>query len=176
MKRLLLFLLIAGIAWAASPARAQKLTDIRARAQLSANGGGLWFTEAGGGKDNWQGAGLGGALTYSVHKQLAVYGALDHGFPFADSDGHQNFARVVANLKVYPNGPEPSDNAIFIGFGRGWFGSNVGDRVTNDAQIVVAHKFRPRLSGGILYAHAFGRENEPDFDFVKLALNTRWYP
>jgi hypothetical protein len=180
MTRRLLPLLLALTLASVSPAAAQtRLADIGKRLQVSGNASYLWFSPTGG-EFNWRGADLGGALTYSLGESFAVFGAYDHGFPFEGEKSHRNFARAMATLKLYPNASSgPSENALFIGVGRGWFGeSDVKKWQTTEAQIVVAHKFADRVAGFASYAHSFGvdPENDPDLDFVKVGVNGRLFP
>lgn len=155
------------------------LLDVGARAQVSANGSFIYFSPTGG-DFNYRGADLGGAVTYSLGDAFAVFGAYDHAFPFKDSDGHFNFARLMASLKLYPNqGSGPSSNAVFVAVGRGWFGrSDIRTWQTNEAQVVVAHQLQPRLAAFASYSHSFATESdqESDLDFVKVGLNGRIFP
>lgn len=163
----------------ASAASAQTLYDVGARAKLSVNASGMWFAPMGG-EDNWQGVDVGGAVTYNLHEKLSVFGAYDHGFPANTEDGHKNFARAMASLKVYPSDRwSESKNMVFLGCGRGWFGNDDVKAVgTWEAQVVASHKLTERLFLFGSYAHSFAVNPDvnADMDFCKAGLNFRLAP
>ena len=162
-------------------ASAQPLTDWNKRLQVSANGSGMWFSQTGLETDNWRGGDLGGSLTYSLHKALSTYVTYDHGFPLDSEDGHKNFIRIVANLRVYPSSDisrtERSNYGVFVGAGKGWFGGDgVKEFTSYEAQTVVARKIHPRAAIFGLYSHSFLSGDVPGFDFMKFGLTTKLFP
>lgn len=156
----------------AMPVHATQLWDVASKTQFSASTGYLWFTPTGIGQSNWQGASTGGAITLNLHRRFSVYGAFDHGFPLAESDGHFNIVRAMGSLKLYPLEGAKSDNAIFLGAGRGWFGkTSVKQIKSTEVQVVASHLVNPHVALFGLYSHSFADEPALDFDFLKAGLN-----
>jgi hypothetical protein len=159
-------LLLTGLmAAGAAHAQGNPILDLAGRVQFSANGSYMWFSPLGEATDNWRGADLGGAATLSLHQRLAVYA-------IGESRGHFNILRAMANLKIYPAHGSESDNTVFIGAGRGWFGTeSVRELRSTEVQVVASHLFNDHLAGFGMYTHSFADAPATDFDFLKVGFN-----
>lgn len=132
------------------------LTDVAARAHVTANAGAMYITKGA----DWSGASLGGAVLYNLHPQLSAFVGYDHGFPVNDVDEHLNLWRAVGSLRVHPN--------AFVGFGYAWFDKHTEGGL---AQIIVTKDVMPRLKVGALYAHIFSNGDSDDFEYARVYLN-----
>lgn len=176
---LMLLVLLAGIPGRPTPAGAlPALSELGKNLTLSANASGMWLGREGGGS-SWNGADIGGALTANLHEMFSVYAAYDHGFPFRKADPHMSFVRVAANLRVYPQRYGESDERLFVGLAKSWFGeADVKDAQTLDAQLTGTHKLGPRLFMFGMYSHAFAINPglQADRNYAKVGLNLKLAP
>jgi len=167
----------------AGPASAQQevypIWDFGKRIQASAQVGGLVFSEVGLETPNWKGADVGAALTYSIHGRFSLYALYDHGFPAQQIDGHRNFLRAAANLRVYP-GPSavPGNTNIAIGGGAAWLGrDDLKAWKGLEGHIAVARIFAPSWALYGMYSHGFATNAaESDLDFGRLGIARKVWP
>ena len=166
------------LALCVEPAFAQEtfsIWDVGKRTQLSANVGGMVFYEEQTGVEGWRGISTGGALTYSLHERLSLFGVYDHGFPIDASSGHENVVRGAANLKVYPLPGESSPTRLLVGGGAAFFDRGVTDGWRGyEGHVTIARVFRDgwSLSGSYLYGIPFD-DLDPKVNMAKVWLGHR---
>jgi len=162
-----------------SPDGKYSLWDVKRRAAFTLSTGYLGFTRYWT-NQTWNGADIGGAITYNLHPLLSVYGLYSHGFPFDSNDGHANFLRLVANLAVYP-GPDilPGHTTVYIGAGPMWSGTaDVRSWRGVEAHITATYLLHPFWAGYATYSHAFAGDASlnPDYDFYRVGIIRKVFP
>ena len=149
--------------------------DVAHRTQLSVNLGGMQFFEEQTGAEGWRGISAGGALTYSLHDRLSLFGLYDHGFPLNATDGHENILRAAANLKVFPAPGDKSATNLWIGGGGAFFNRGVTEDWRGyEGHVTLARIFKDgwSLSGMYLYGIT-GDDADPKLNMAKVAVAHR---
>lgn len=162
--------LLTGLLATAARAQDVPIADVGARTHVTFNGAWFWQGTPNGVED-WNAGSLGGGLTYSLPRNLAVQVLYDHGFPVGHSVGALNFIRAEGTLKVYPLPPETAPAAIFIGVGHAWYGKDGVDSFqSNDVKLLVSRVIAPRIAVFGLYARAFTSDGPDDFNYAKVGV------
>lgn len=136
-----------------------------AKIQVSLSSGYLHYQPVG--ADVWQGVDIAPQVTYSLHRQLAVFAQYSHGFP-VQGEGQLNFANVQANLKV---ANEPKFK-LFLGAGAMWYGTNtVKDWSGYTANLTGSVPISPSLAAFGKFVHGFSFDAvDPDFNSLRAGL------
>jgi len=185
MRKLLLFVLgsLALLALCATVGRAwagerYPVTDWRHRTAVGASGGYVSFTSGPGRLEEWRGLDAAGALTYSAHDRLALYGIYSHGWPLGPADGDLATVRAGANLSLYPAPGSSSPLGLVAGAGGMWLGRASPDEWRGyDAHVVVTAALGPHLGAFLTYVHGITAHAEPgDLAYVRAGLQAGFVP
>jgi len=177
MRHLVVILVLVLATNVAQAQERYSIWDWQQRTQVSLSSGYLQFQPYNEGGEIWRGVDLGGSLTYSLHPQASVYATYAHGFPLEAVDGHENQARLVGNLKLYPTPDDiPGPWALFAGAGLMWRGSNtVKDWSGIETHATLSVSITEWLAAFGAYYHGFAArpEKHQDLDFLRAGLNAR---
>ena len=165
----------------AAPLYAQQsypIGDWRHRTQVSFSSGYLQYNETQN-TEAWRGVDLAGSLTYTLHPQLSLYGIYGHAFPLDGRQGHDDQARFVGNLLVYPDlGTPRSAFALWAGAGLMWRGSQTLKHWTGgEAHLALTGALNDRVGAFVAYYHGFAFDaGQRDIDYLRAGLNARVLP